>query len=49
MAATAPAEEKLSLIRSSLSEEVVERLNAYFENGAATPPYDYATTPNPCG
>jgi len=24
-------------------------LDAYFANGAATPPYDYATTPNPCG
>lgn len=24
-------------------------LNAYFDNGAATAPYDYATTPNPCG
>jgi len=24
-------------------------LNAYFATGAATPPYDYATTPNPCG
>ena len=23
-------------------------LNAYFENGAATAPYDYATTPDPC-
>jgi ribose transport system substrate-binding protein len=23
-------------------------LDAYFENGAATPPYDYATTPDPC-
>lgn len=24
-------------------------LNAYFDNGAATAPYDYATTPSPCG
>ena len=23
--------------------------DAYFANGAATPPYDYATTPDPCG
>jgi ribose transport system substrate-binding protein len=26
-----------------------ELLDAYFENGAATPPYDYSTTPDPCG
>lgn len=26
-----------------------ELLDAYFENGAATPPYDFATTPSPCG
>jgi ribose transport system substrate-binding protein len=25
-----------------------DQLNAYFTNGAATPPYDYATTPDPC-
>ena len=25
-----------------------ENMNAYFENGAATPPYDYSTVPDPC-
>ncbi len=25
-----------------------ETMNAYFTNGAATPPYDYATVPDPC-
>ncbi|MFO1035305.1 MAG: substrate-binding domain-containing protein [Geminicoccaceae bacterium] len=29
-----------------LSEEA---MNGYFRKGAATPPYDYASTPSPCG
>ena len=26
-----------------------EMLDAYFANSGPTPPYDYATTPDPCG
>ena len=32
--------------KEPLSEE---GMNGYFRKGAATPLYDYASTPNPCG
>ena len=51
--------ESRELVREAIAAVVVERVrdrarfdrvfDAYFANGAATPPYDYANTPDPCG